>query len=84
MQLPDPHSVKKPGKAPYQRIATEEAFAPVEMMDEYRRILSRGNVDPGFQGLMGFYMSSPCGHGAQAQRQTPRQKPSVFLSVSKI
>ncbi len=59
MQLPDPNSAKKPGKVPYQRIATEEAFAPPEMMDEYRRILSRGNVDPGFQGLMGFYMSSP-------------------------
>jgi len=59
MQLPDPNSVKKPGQVPYQRIATEEAFAPPEMMDEYRRILSRGNVDPGFQGLMGFYMSSP-------------------------
>jgi 2,3-dihydroxybenzoate decarboxylase len=59
MHLPDPNSTKKPGRAPYQRIATEEAFAPPEMMDEYRRILSRGNVDPGFQGLMGFYMSSP-------------------------
>ncbi|MBP6852954.1 MAG: amidohydrolase [Rhodoferax sp.] len=59
MQLPDPNSAKKPGKVPYHRIATEEAFAPPEMMDEYRRILSRGNVDPGFQGLMGFYMSSP-------------------------
>ena len=59
MQLPDPNSTRKPGPAPYLRIATEEAFAPPEMMDEYRRILSRGNVDPGFQGLMGFYMSSP-------------------------
>ena len=59
MQLPDPDSRKTPGPAPYLRIATEEAFAPPEMMDEYRRILSRGNVDPGFQGLMGFYMGSP-------------------------
>ena len=59
MQLPDPQSTKQPSRAVYLRIATEEAFAPREMMDEYRRILSRGDVDPGFQGLMGFYMSSP-------------------------
>jgi 2,3-dihydroxybenzoate decarboxylase len=43
----------------YQRIATEEAFAPAEIFDIYRKILAKGDVDPGFQGLMGFYMSSP-------------------------
>ncbi len=43
---------------PYRRIATEEAFAPTEMIDIYRRILAGPDVDPGFQGLMGFYMSS--------------------------
>lgn len=59
MQLPNPNSVRQPGKVPYRRIATEEAFAPPEMMEEYRRILSGAHVDPGFQGLMGFYMSSP-------------------------
>lgn len=42
----------------YLRIATEEAFAPPEMLDIYRHILSRPEVDPGFQGLIGFYMSS--------------------------
>ncbi|MBU0590267.1 MAG: amidohydrolase family protein [Gammaproteobacteria bacterium] len=45
--------------APYQRIATEEAFAPPEMLDIYRKILAKKDVDPGFKGLMGFYMSSP-------------------------
>lgn len=45
--------------APYQRIATEEAFAPPEMLDIYRKILAKKEVDPGFKGLMGFYMSSP-------------------------
>jgi len=45
--------------APYQRIATEEAFAPAEMLNIYRKILAKSDVDPGFQGLMGFYMSSP-------------------------
>lgn len=43
----------------YLRIATEEAFAPPDMLAEYRRLLARSDVDPGFQGLMGFYMSSP-------------------------
>jgi 2,3-dihydroxybenzoate decarboxylase len=43
----------------YQRIATEEAFAPPEMLEIYRKILAKGDVDPGFEGLMGFYMSSP-------------------------
>lgn len=46
-------------KTPYLRIATEEAFAPPEMLDIYRKILAKDDVDPGFKGLMGFYMSSP-------------------------
>jgi 2,3-dihydroxybenzoate decarboxylase len=45
-------------KTPYLRIATEEAFAPPEMLDIYRKILAKDDVDPGFKGLMGFYMSS--------------------------
>lgn len=59
MQLPDPQSIRVPAPAPYLRIATEEAFAPPGMLDIYRRILERGDADPGFRGLMGFYMSSP-------------------------
>ena len=59
MQLPDPQSTRVPAPAPYLRIATEEAFAPPEMLDIFRRILERGDADPGFRGLMGFYMSSP-------------------------
>lgn len=59
MQLPDPLSTRQPGPAPYLRIATEEAFAPPEMLEIYRRILAGPNVDPGFRGLMGFYMTSP-------------------------
>ncbi|MDO9148047.1 MAG: amidohydrolase family protein [Hydrogenophaga sp.] len=59
MQLPDLQSTRVPAPAPYLRIATEEAFAPPGMLDIYRRILERGDADPGFRGLMGFYMSSP-------------------------
>ncbi len=44
--------------AAYQRIATEEAFAPAEMLNEYRKLLDKNDVDPGFKGLMGFYMTS--------------------------
>jgi len=43
----------------YKRIATEEAFAPRELLDAYTRILSNKNVDPGFNKLWGFYMTSP-------------------------
>ncbi len=35
--LPDPASTRRPAAAPYLRIATEEAFAPPEMLDIYRR-----------------------------------------------
>jgi 2,3-dihydroxybenzoate decarboxylase len=42
----------------YQRIATEEAFAPLEMFDIYRKILAGSNPDPGFVSLLGFYMTS--------------------------
>lgn len=48
----------KPSKADYLRIATEEAFAPAEMLRIWKRILEQGDPDPGFKSLIGFYMSS--------------------------
>jgi 5-carboxyvanillate decarboxylase len=43
----------------YQRIATEEAWAPPELLRLYRDLLDRGAVDdPGFASLWGFYLSS--------------------------
>jgi 5-carboxyvanillate decarboxylase len=42
----------------YKRIATEEAFAPKEMFDIYRKILAGSDPDPGFVSLLGFYMTS--------------------------
>lgn len=59
LRLPEANPARRPGKAPYLRIATEEAFAPPAMIDLYRKILERGDCDAGFRGLMGFYMSSP-------------------------
>ena len=52
----------------YLRIATEEAFAPPEMLDIYRKILAKEDVDPGFKGLMGFYMSSPSDRATHIMR----------------
>jgi 5-carboxyvanillate decarboxylase len=54
-----PEKKMHPKSSAYQRIATEEAFAPPEMLDIYKKILEKGDADPGFRGLMGFYMSSP-------------------------
>lgn len=59
IQMPDPGSTRRPGQVPYKRIATEEAFALPQMLDIYRELFARGDCDPGFRGLMGFYMSSP-------------------------
>src|SRR5580693_6593327 len=43
----------------YQRIATEEAFAPPEVLDRYRTLLKDGSYnDPGFKSLCGFYLGN--------------------------
>ena len=54
--------------ARYRRIATEEAFAPPEMLEIYRKLLARSDVDPGFKGLMGFYMDSPSARAQHIMR----------------
>jgi len=43
----------------FLRIATEEAFATVEMFDCYRKIIDKKSVDdPGFYSLWGFFLQS--------------------------
>jgi 2,3-dihydroxybenzoate decarboxylase len=43
----------------YLRIATEEAFAPPELLAAWREMLDAGAVDdPGFSSLWGFYLNS--------------------------
>lgn len=59
MNHPETKQALRPAKVDYARIATEEAFAPAEMLDMYRKILQGPDPDPGFVSLMGFYMSSP-------------------------
>src|SRR5690606_19860692 len=42
---------------PYRRIATEEAFAPRDMLERYRRLIREKKVDdPGFESLMGYFL----------------------------
>jgi 2,3-dihydroxybenzoate decarboxylase len=54
----------------YQRIATEEAFAPAELFDRYRALLDSGwKDDPGFSSLVGFYLTSKSPRIAQIAAQ---------------
>lgn len=53
-----PPPARTGGGIGYRRIATEEAFAPPEVLDAYRDLLRRGSGDPGFDSLWGFYLSS--------------------------
>ena len=46
------------GRQGYLRIATEEAFAPRELIALYDEVLDGPDPDPGFLSLMGFYMRS--------------------------
>ena len=43
----------------YVRIATEEAYAPPELFERYRKLLEDGSHnDPGFASFMGFYLNN--------------------------
>jgi 5-carboxyvanillate decarboxylase len=47
------------GKREYLRIATEEAFAPPELIAMWRDMIERGSCDdPGFVSLVGFYTAA--------------------------
>src|SRR5271163_1194682 len=52
----------------YLRIATEEAFAPPELLARYRKLLEDGYDDPGFRSLWGFYSGSSPRAAALAER----------------
>lgn len=54
----DQPKVAPPAKAAYKRIATEEAWAPQEMIKIWKDILDGPDPDPGFVSLIGFYMTS--------------------------
>jgi len=49
----------------YLRIATEEAFAPPELVSMWQTMLTDGTVDdPGFVSLQGFFMLNPAPRAA--------------------
>ena len=52
----------------YIRIATEEAFAPPELVVRYRKLLEDGYDDPGFRSLWGFYSGATPRATALAER----------------
>jgi 2,3-dihydroxybenzoate decarboxylase len=44
-------------ETPYLRIATEEAYAPPDMLERYRKLIKDGSTgDPGFESLMGYFL----------------------------
>jgi 5-carboxyvanillate decarboxylase len=58
------------GAAGYKRIATEEAWAPPELIDEFRRIIARKLIDdPAFVSLWGYYGSHPSERARQLVRR---------------
>jgi len=57
------------GKAPYKRIATEEAFATQEQFAAFKRLLDSGYDDPGFRSLWGFYLTSEAERPRMIRRQ---------------
>ncbi|SNS64671.1 2,3-dihydroxybenzoate decarboxylase [Noviherbaspirillum humi] len=58
MSQADTTAAARPAKVDYKRIATEEAFAPPDLFDMYRKLLDDGFDDPGFRSLWGFHLSS--------------------------
>jgi 5-carboxyvanillate decarboxylase len=57
--------------APYLRIATEEAYAPPELIQRWKALLEKGaNLDPGFVGQWGYFLGeSPRAKGIVSRLQ---------------
>jgi 2,3-dihydroxybenzoate decarboxylase len=50
-------SYKPKKKPPYLRIAAEEAFAPAELLRQWKKMLDRGrDLDPGFVGQWSYFL----------------------------
>jgi len=58
-------SSQQPARVAYRRIATEEAWAPAELMEIYKRMIREKAIDdPGFNTMWGFYL----GGGSERSR----------------
>ena len=65
-----PETTSVPFSEKYRRIATEEAWAPQELLDIYRDLYeSRQLDDPGFDSLWGFYGTSDAPRPATVRRK---------------
>ncbi|MBX5461981.1 MAG: amidohydrolase [Steroidobacteraceae bacterium] len=61
---------KDPG---YRRIATEEAWAPPELITEFRRVLEKKLInDPAFESLWGYYGGHPSERAQNLLRRIQR------------
>ena len=58
-----------PMSAAYKRIATEEAYAPAEMLQRYRKLIDeKGTTDPGFLSQWAYFL----GKASMMQRLATR------------
>jgi 5-carboxyvanillate decarboxylase len=70
--MTDPSGPAASARRPYLRIATEEAFAPPELLALWRDMLDRGTCDdPGFTSLVGYYSSARGGRAAFVASRLP-------------
>ena len=58
MEETDREPLRTGGRQGYLRIATEEAWAPPALMDEWHRMIDAGEGGPGFRSLIGHYLTS--------------------------
>jgi 5-carboxyvanillate decarboxylase len=54
------HRLDMPPARAYRRIATEEAYAPPELIQAYRRLIDGGHSDdPGFTSSWRYFLNNP-------------------------
>lgn len=54
----------------YRRIATEEAFLTHDLLNQYKALLASGaSHDPGFESLVGYYMTHPSERPTQVRER---------------
>lgn len=59
MSIAEPISEIRPQDSTYARIATEEAWAPPQLLDRYRDAIATDSItDPGFLSLWGYFLGS--------------------------
>ncbi|GGS16158.1 amidohydrolase [Streptomyces humidus] len=62
MSSSSPSAPSQPSDGSHLRIATEEAYAPRAVIDEYRRLLDTDGGDAGFRSLWSYYLLNRTAH----------------------